>query len=88
MKIRKELIRREIAGDVILVPVGGTMLENNGLFALNELGAFLWDRLETAEDESALVAAVLDEYDVDEETAREDCKLIAEAWIEMGIVEE
>ena len=72
MKIRKELIRREIAGDVILVPVGGTVLENNGLFALNELGAFLWDRLESAEDEESLVQAVLSEYEVDEETARTD----------------
>ena len=86
MKIRKELIRREIAGDVILVPVGGTMLENNGLFALNELGAFLWDRLETAEDESALVAAVLDEYDVDEETARTDTAEFLQKLREMEII--
>lgn len=86
MKIRKELIRREIAGDVILVPVGGTMLENNGLFALNELGAFLWDRLETAEDESALVAAVLAEYDVDEETARTDTAAFLRKLREMEII--
>ena len=86
MKIRKELIRREIAGDVILVPVGGTMLENNGLFALNELGAFLWDRLETAEDEGALVAAVLSEYDVDEETARTDTAEFLRKLREMEII--
>ena len=86
MKIRKELIRREIAGDVILVPVGGTMLENNGLFALNELGAFLWDRLETAEDESALVAAVLSEYEVDEETARTDTAAFLRKLREMEII--
>ena len=86
MKIRKELIRREIAGDVILVPVGGTMLENNGLFALNELGAFLWDRLEMAEDESALVAAVLAEYEVDEETARTDTAEFLQKLREMEII--
>ena len=72
MIVKKELIRREIAGDVILVPVGGTVLENNGLFALNELGAFLWDRIPAAADEEALVAAVLAEYEVDEATARAD----------------
>ncbi len=86
MKIQKDLIRREIAGDVILVPVGGTMLENNGLFALNELGAFLWDRLEAAEDEAALVAAVLREYDVDEETARTDTAAFLQTLRDMGIL--
>lgn len=86
MKIRKELIRREIAGDVILVPVGGTVLENNGLFALNELGAFLWDRLESAEDEAALVQAVLSEYEVDEDTARADTAAFLQKLREMEIL--
>ena len=86
MKIKKELIRREIAGDVILVPVGGTVLENNGLFALNELGAFLWDRLESAEDEETLVQAVLAEYEVDEETARTDTAAFLQKLREMEIL--
>ena len=86
MKIRKELIRREIAGDVILVPVGGTVLENNGLFALNELGAFLWDRLESAEDEETLVQAVLSEYEVDEDTARTDTAAFLQKLREMEIL--
>lgn len=86
MKIRKELIRREIAGDVILVPVGGTVLSDNGLFALNELGAFLWDRLESAEDEEALVRAVLSEYEVDEATARTDTAEFLQKLREMEIL--
>ena len=86
MKIRKELIRREIAGDVILVPVGGTVLENNGLFALNELGAFLWDRLESAEDEESLVQAVLSEYEVDEDTARTDVAAFLQKLRDMEIL--
>ena len=86
MKIRKELIRREIAGDVILVPVGGTVLEHNGLFALNELGAFLWDRLESAEDEETLVQAVLSEYEVDEATARTDTAQFLQKLREMEIL--
>lgn len=45
MEIKKELIKREIAGDCILVPVGKTVYENNGLFVLNELAAYIWDIL-------------------------------------------
>ena len=87
MRLKKELIRREIAGDVLLVPVGGTVLENNGLFALNELGAFLWDRLETAADEETLVQAVLAEYEVDESAARTDTAEFLQKLREMDILE-
>ena len=68
------------------MPVGGTVLENNGLFALNELGAFLWDRLESAEDEESLVQAVLSEYEVDEETARADTAAFLQKLREMEIL--
>lgn len=72
MIIKKELIKREIAGDTILVPVGKTVLESNGLFVLNGLGAFLWDRLPQAEGAEDLCAAVLEEYEVSREEAMED----------------
>lgn len=72
MQIKKELIKREIAGDVILVPVGKTVLDSNGLFVLNELGGFLWDLLPEAQNVEALIAAVLEAYDVDEATAKAD----------------
>ena len=72
MKIKKELIKREIAGDCILVPVGKSTLESNGLFALNELGAFIWDILAGAETEEEIVTAVLKEYEIDRETAVRD----------------
>lgn len=72
MIIKKELLKREIAGETILVPLGKSVYDSHGLFALNELGSFLWDLLPQAENVDALVAAVLDEYDVDEATARQD----------------
>lgn len=72
MEIKKELIKREIAGDVILVPVGKAVLDHNGLFVLNELGTFLWDRIPAAEAEQDLVAAVLEAYEVTPEIAAAD----------------
>ncbi len=72
MKIKKDLIKREIAGDTLLVPVGKTVYESNGLFILNELGAYLWDLLPEAESEAELCAAVLEEYEVTAEEAAND----------------
>lgn len=72
MTLKKELIKREIAGDIILVPVGKTVYDSNGLFVLNELGAFIWELLPKVDTEEELCDAVLAEYDVSAETAKKD----------------
>lgn len=72
MQIKKELIKRQIAGDTVLVPVGRSVYEANGLFVLNELGAFIWDLLPQADSTESVVEAVLEQYDVDRQTAQQD----------------
>ena len=87
MKILKRLIKRNIAGDIILVPVGDASLEIKGLITLNETGEFLWDALEKAENESALAAMLAAEYDVDMATAEADPKVFLQTLKELGIIE-
>lgn len=72
MEIKKELLKREIAGESFLIPLGKTTYEANGLYALTELGGFIWDQLPQAESEEDILRAILAEYDVDEATARAD----------------
>ena len=86
MIIKKQLIKREIAGDTILVPVGKSVYDSNGLFVLNELGGFLWDRLPEASDVETLVDAVLEEYDVSREEATTDIEAFLEKLREMDIM--
>lgn len=74
MIIKKELIKREIAGDTILVPVGKTVYDSNGLFVLNELGAFIWELLPTVENEQEICWAVLAEYEASAEEVAADVK--------------
>jgi hypothetical protein len=86
MIIKKELIKREIAGDTILVPVGKTVYDSNGLFVLNELGAFIWDLLPQADTEEAICNAVLEQYEVPAETAKQDVSAFLEKLREMEIL--
>lgn len=86
MEIKKELIKREIAGDTILVPVGKAVYDSNGLFALNELGAFLWDRLPAANTQQDLLEAVLAEYEVTPEEAAGDIKEFLSKLESLGII--
>lgn len=87
MKIKKELIKREIAGDTILVPVGKTVYDSNGLFVLNELGAFIWEILPKMETEAEICEAILAEYEVTPEEAAKDVEEFLQKLRELGILE-
>ena len=88
MRINKEFVIREIAGDYIAVPTGKTALDFNGLITMNEVGVSIWKML--AEDVTLedIVQGILAEYDVDEDIAREDVQDFIDTLYEKGILEQ
>ena len=88
MKILKQLVKRNIAGDVILVPVGDASLELKGLLTLNETGAALWRMLPEAADAEALTQGLLQEFEgAPAEQVRADVEEFLARLRELGIVE-
>lgn len=69
MKLKDGFILRTVAGETIVVPTGSA-LDLNMMITLNETGKFLWEKLEKGAQTEELVAALLEEYDVDETTAK------------------
>lgn len=86
MIIKKELIKREIAGETILVPVGKTVFESNGLFALNEVAAFIWDMLPNVDSQEDICKAVLEAYDVSAQEAARDVAEFLDKLKQMHII--
>ena len=72
MKIVKEFILRDIVGEYVLVPTGTTAQEFNGMINLNEAAKVIWENLEKVDSLDEMVALLLEEFDVDEEKARND----------------
>ena len=68
MKLKDGFILREVAGQIVVLPSGDD-LDLNMMITLNEVGKFIWVLLEEETDEAAIVTAILNEYDVDRETA-------------------
>lgn len=87
MKIKKELIMREIAGDVILVPVGQTVLENNGLFMLNEISGRIWTLIQEGKEVPEIAQTLEEEYDAPAEMIRQDLEEFLEELVKHGILE-
>ena len=70
MKTKKGFMLRSVGGRHVVVAIGKASEEFNGLITLNESGAFLWKLLQNGTTYEDMLAAMLEEYEVDEETAR------------------
>ena len=68
MKLKDGFILRQLAGQNVVIP-SGEGLDLTLMISLNETGKFLWEMLEKGAEEQELVAALLKEYNVDEEAA-------------------
>ena len=66
MKIREHYVLQKIGDRAIAVSLGG----DKKAVALNDTGAFLWEKLTEEKTEEQLKEALLAEYETDEATAR------------------
>lgn len=88
MKIKPGFMLRNVAGRDIVVAVGSASMDFNGMISLNETAAFLWKKLEQGADYDALLAAMLDEYETDEITAKEGIDAFLETARNAGLIDE
>jgi hypothetical protein len=72
MKIEKNVILREIAGEYILIPTGSMALKYTGVFALSALGVTIWNLLVAEKSYDEIISALLEEYEVERETLERD----------------
>lgn len=89
MKIKNGLELQNVCGEHIIIPAGEENMDFSQIISLNPTAAYLWENVAkrdnfTVED---MVQLLLNEYEVEESVALEDCKLIAERWAEMGLLE-
>lgn len=86
MKLKKEFILREIVGETVLVPINQSTTDFNGLITVNEIGRFIWENLESSDDEEMLLQKILDEYEVDREIAKKDLDDFLKVLKNIGII--
>jgi hypothetical protein len=76
------LSTREMDGEMVILD-----LASGHYFNLNEVGAFLWERIDGRHRIEQLVQAVLEDYRVDEATARKDVRNLLQELVREGLIE-
>lgn len=79
---------RNIADHWMVVPLGERVINFNGLITLSETGAFLWDKLQQESNIDDLLQSLLEDYDVDKDTAYCDIEEFINSLRSGGVLEE
>ena len=85
MKLKDGFILREVAGEHVVLNVGADV-DMNGMITLNQTGCTLWKRLEQESTLEDLTAALLAEYEVDEQTAQAAAAQFVEKLKELDLL--
>ena len=87
MKRSSSFLLQNVAGTVVVVPVGEATAKFPGMMRLNETGAYLWGLLEQEQTVDSLTQALMAQYEIDEETAQRDVEAFLEKLRPTGAVE-
>lgn len=72
MKRSSDFLLRDVAGTLVIVPVGAAVSAFPGMITLNATGAYIWEQLESEQTVDTLTDALVARYEVPAETARAD----------------
>ncbi len=81
-------VSRKIVDEVILVPISHKVGEIDCLYALNEVGARIWDLIDGDRSLQDLRDAIVAEFEVSETEAQEDLAVLIEQLKEIGAIQE
>ena len=88
MKIRDGFVLRHVVDEYIVMPTGGNIARFAGSVVLNEVSAFVFEQLKMSVAQADLLAAVLAEFDVDEETAKRDLDELIDQLRELKMIDD
>lgn len=72
MKQNSAFLLREVAGTLVIVPVGKAAATFPGMITVNATSAYLWKLLETEQTIQTLTDALVARYEVEQAKAQED----------------
>lgn len=88
MKAKTGFVLRNVVDEFILMPTGDNIGKFNGTVLLNEVSAFVWEKLQNPLSREDLLTAILDEFEVDKATASDDLDALLQTLRGFGVIED
>ncbi|HOK25756.1 MAG TPA: PqqD family protein [Bacteroidales bacterium] len=66
------VVTRKTGNEYIIVPVTDNIADMDSIFTLNETGAFIWEQIDGEKSVEEIIRLVVDEFEIDRDTATKD----------------
>lgn len=73
-QLKTKFVSRKVGNELVLVPLVNNVAQMDTLFNLNETAGFLWENLNENSSVEQLKDLLMENFEVDEETAEKDVK--------------
>ena len=88
MKAKQGFVLRNVVDEFILMPTGDNIGKFNGTVLLNEVSAFVWEKLQNPISKADLLQAILDEYEVEKAVASADLDALLKTLKDYSVIED
>ena len=88
MKTKEGFVLRNVVDEYILMPTGDNITKFKGTILLNEVSAFVWEKLQNPISKTDLLQAVLSEFEVEKSVAAADLDALLSTLKEYGVIED
>ncbi|OIP81680.1 MAG: hypothetical protein AUK44_09485 [Porphyromonadaceae bacterium CG2_30_38_12] len=70
--IKSKFVARQVADELVIVPLSGNVAQMNELFTLNETAKIIWENIGENQTIATLKNLLTETFDVDDATAEQD----------------
>ena len=88
MKIKKGFVLRNTDGEYVVMPTGQNISKFDGAIILNEVAAFIWEKMKDSVSREELLEYVLAEFDAERGQVQRDLDALIEKLRGYGVIED
>lgn len=80
------LVTRNIVDDTIIVPISGKLADMQSIFAVESVGAFIWEQINGTRTSKDIHRLILEEFDIEPQTAENDLEQFISELLSAGLI--
>jgi len=81
-----DFVEKQIGNETVLVPISDNIADMNKVFTLNEVGTFIYNKINNKNSVNDILSTLTEEYEVDTAVAHNDIEQFINHALSKGVI--